>query len=343
MQQPFVEREPELNQLQDYLVRIFKEQSQVCFVEGDAGSGKSSLIYNFSAHVENNYKDLVFLVGTCNAQTGLGDSYLPFRQIMAQLLGDDKSVENLVTDENTERLRKNLKTSARALIEVAPELIGTLIPGAGILMSLGKFAIEEAGWFKKLAQKSSDTRNRVDLSQSQLMFQYTALLRKIALTSPLVVVLDDLQWADDASITLLFHLIRALTDSQILFVGMYRPNDIVVNREGERHLLRSMLNELKRYRGNIVIDLNLAQQKTACAFIDTLLDTEPNRLNKTFRQKLVRLTSGHPLFTIEIIRNMQEVGNIVQDNEGFWIAHDKLEGVLKVKLKGNRQGCEQAV
>ena len=238
MQQPFVEREVELNRLYEYLQRSHNGQRQVCFIVGEAGSGKSMLIHEFLIEAEKRYEDLLFLVAACNAQTGTGDSYLPFRQMVYQLLGDNESNGGLVSAENSKRLHKILKTSGRALVEFAPELIGNLIPGASILMSIGKFAAEELGWLealKKTAEKSDKKDTQID--PAQLIFQYTALIREIASKTPLVMILDDLQWGDEASIMLLFHLIRELEDSPVLFIGMYRSNDIEMDRNGERHPL----------------------------------------------------------------------------------------------------------
>jgi predicted ATPase len=52
--------------------------------------------------------------------------------------------------------------------------------------------------------------------------------------------------------------------------------------------------------------------------VDAFLDTEPNRLNETFRQALFQQTGGHPLFTIELLREMQARGDLVQDNTRQW-------------------------
>ena len=327
MQQPFVERQAELSQLYEYLQCSHNGQRQVCFVVGEAGSGKTTLIHEFSVEAEERYENLLFLAGTCNAQTGIGDSYLPFRQIVFQLFGDTESLTGLVSTNNSKRLRSMLKTSGRALMEVAPELVGTLIPGASLLMSLGKFAATEFGWLdslKKTAERSSN--GEAQIASTQLIFQYTALIREIASETPLVIILDDLQWADEASITLLFHLIRELESSPILFVGMYRPNDIELDRNnGERHPLRSTLNEVKRYHGNVWIDLDKIQQERGRAFVDAFLDTSPNQLDESFRQHLVKLTGGHPLFTSEILRNMKDDDDIIQNNEGYWTVTAKLD------------------
>jgi predicted ATPase len=50
-----------------------------------------------------------------------------------------------------------------------------------------------------------------------------------------------------------------------------------------------------------------------------LLDSEPNRLDAAFRETLYRHTGGHPLFTVELLRGLQERGDLVKDASGRWI------------------------
>ena len=57
------------------------------------------------------------------------------------------------------------------------------------------------------------------------------------------------------------------------------------------------------------------------AFIDALLDYEPNHLDRAFRDTLFRYTQGQPLFTVEMIRNLQENRGLVQDEGGSWIVN----------------------
>ena len=53
-------------------------------------------------------------------------------------------------------------------------------------------------------------------------------------------------------------------------------------------------------------------------FVDALLDTEPNRLSPAFRQRLLQRTEGHPLFTVELLRSMEERGDLERDAGGCW-------------------------
>jgi predicted ATPase len=82
------------------------------------------------------------------------------------------------------------------------------------------------------------------------------------------------------------------------------------------------VNELQRAFGQIEVDLS---QTEKWHFLEAFLDSEPNRLGPTFRKMLYRQTQGHPLFTIELLRGLQDRGDVVQDREGKWIEGPALD------------------
>ena len=347
-EQVFVERERELAQLREFLDRALAGQSQVCFVTGEAGSGKTTLITEFARRAEEANADLVIAIGDCNAHTGIGDPYLPFREILGLLTGDveAKLAQGAITQENANRLQGLLRWSGKALLRFGPDLIGIMIPGAVMMAKVGAFAVDQVGWLERLeklverkglreAKDRAPGASNLGLEQSHIFEQYTNVLRALAAGRPLMLVVDDLQWADTASTSLLFHLGRRLGESRILIVGAYRPDELAVGRAGKRHPLEKVLAEFKRYFGDICLDLDVADKAEARHFVDALLDTEPNRLGEDFRQALFRHTGGHPLFTIELLRDMQERGNLAQDEEGHLVEGRALEwGMLPARVEG---------
>jgi predicted ATPase len=99
-------------------------------------------------------------------------------------------------------------------------------------------------------------------------------------------------------------------------VGAYRPEDVALGRDGTRHPLDPVVNEFKRLFGDIIVSVDQAQRRD---FTEALLDSEPNRLGAAFREMLFQQTRGHPLFTIELLREMQERNELVQDDDGRWV------------------------
>jgi adenylate cyclase len=107
-----------------------------------------------------------------------------------------------------------------------------------------------------------------------------------------------------------------------LLLGAFRPEEIAFGRDGERHPLDPIISEFQRQFGEITVDLN----KTAdWRFVESLLDSERNHLGPPFRQMLFQQTHGQPLFTIELLRGMQERGDVVKDNDGNWVEGPSLD------------------
>ena len=320
-EQVFVARERELARLDAMLAQALAGEAQIGFIIGEAGAGKTTLLHEWVRRAEDAHADLVVATGACNAQTGGGDPYLPFREILALLTGDieSKVAQKEVSSKTAGRLKGLLRASGATLLQFGPDLIGTFIPGASLAARVAAHAAGEMGLtdaLKKEAEKN--TSGKVELDQGKILEQYASVLQALAKQSPLVLVIDDLQWADNASITLLFHLTRQLAESRILVLGAYRSDDVAVGRDGGRHPLEQVVNEIRRYRGDILVDLTEARIQEGHRFVDELLDAEPNTFDGAFRRALYQHTGGHPLFTVELLHTLQDRGAIVRDAAGRW-------------------------
>jgi len=332
----FVARERQLAQLQGMLDAARAGKGAVCFITGEAGAGKSALVAELAWRAEEADPDLIVVSGNCNAHTGEGDPYLPFREILGLLTGDvdAKLKQGAISDANAGRLRTLLAQSIEVLVETGPDLIEVLVPGAKLIGKVTTVVMQKAGWVDKLntlLKRKAEGLGDVMLSQNHIFEQYTNVLKALATRKPLMLVLDDLHWADASSIGLLFHLGRSIGDSRILIVGTYRPNDVALGRtvagavERSRHPLEPIVNEMKRYFGDITVDLSEIDKVEGRAFVDSLLDVEPNRLSKEFRDRLYWHTEGTPLFTVELLRSMQESGQLRQDGQGYWVEAPALD------------------
>jgi DNA-binding SARP family transcriptional activator/predicted ATPase len=353
----FVARERELAQLDGFLELALAGQGRVVFVTGEAGSGKTALVQEFTRRAQEAHADLVVASGNCNAYTGIGDPYLPFREILELLTGDVEArwAAGAMTGEHARRLWNTLPLAAQALVEAGPDLIDTFVPRAALLERAMTYAPGRADWLTRLDElverRPTTVSSAPGPQQSDLFKQYTRVLQALAQRGPLLLVLDDLQWADLGSISLLFHLGRQLAGSRILIVGAYRPEEVALGRpasslhpstplrtgaggiEGgrERHPLEPVVNEFGRDFGDITVNLGQAESQD---FVEALLDSEPNRLGVAFREMLYRQTGGHPLFTIELLRGLQERGDLVQDPEGRWVEGPALDwGTLPARVE----------
>ncbi|MCP4359283.1 MAG: hypothetical protein GY796_14820, partial [Chloroflexi bacterium] len=188
------------------------------------------------------------------------------------------------------------------------------------------------GYLKSFLTRKAAAKEQPGLKQVDLFSQYVKVLEALARQYPLLLVLDDLQWADTGSINLLFHLGRQLNSSPILILGCYRPTDVTLGRNGDRHPLESVINEFQQYFGDIKVVLRQTGEK---AFVDAFLDTQPHYLSPTFREAFYQQCRGHPLFTTEMLQMLQERGDLVQDEQGRWVEGPTLDWqTLPTKIEG---------
>lgn len=302
-QAPFVGRAAELERLETALWQAQQGTGQIVFVTGEAGSGKTMLAQTFAHRVLARANDVVVARGACNAQIGAGDPYLPFREILRLLTGDFDvpATGGVLTLAYEQQLEMFMPAVVQALKTEGADLIGRLVPAHP----------EADGAFETgRASGRSATSKRTPPSPAALCDQVTRVFRAIARQCVLVLMLDDLQWADSGTLNLLAHLGRRLTGGRILLIGLYRSTEI-----DSDHSLLPIVRELQRTHGDIILDLDRAG---GADFVDAFLDSMPNAFEAEFRAQLTRQTGGHALFTAALIQQMRDDGALVRDADGRW-------------------------
>ena len=234
------------------------------------------------------------------------------------------------------RLWQLLPDAIQALLAEGPELLHYFISVEPLISRAKTYlAGQTSDWLTQL-QSWQDRQNKLEeprADQSRVFEAFTNVLIALAAQKPLLILVEDLHWADVSSIGLLFHLSRYLNRSRVLVLGTYRPEEIALGRDGVRHPLADMLSEVKRHYGDVWIDLDHSVK--ARQFVKAILGREPNRLSQRFQDALFHHTQGHALFTVELIRDMQERGDLYQDKAGYWRESPSLDwGVLPAKVEG---------
>ena len=346
---PFVGREVELARLEAWLRQALAGEARPAFLLGDAGSGKTSLMREFARRAQLKHPDLLVAGGQCNAQTGPGDPFRPFRDILGILTGDLEIgwTVGMLNREQAVQIWSAVPDAVRALTASGPHLLGTLVPPNSLVQRLSPYLTVKADWFQDLQTAAADASDRTGGQQAQVLEELTQALRAIAARHPLLLMLDDLQWADDASLNLLFHLGRRLRGSRVFLLASHRTPQ----RAGSQKSKRAASAGGELARGTDSRDeASIRRDRTAArpdergpgrAFIDALVDLEPNRLDDKFRQDLYLRTRGHALFANEVMQNMRQNDNLRRDAEGRWVenrsapaaaAPARVEAVIEQRL-----------
>ena len=139
-----------------------------------------------------------------------------------------------------------------------------------------------------------------------------AILRLLSVStqqSPLVLLLDDLQWADIASLETLNHLLAGSRQSPVLFVLSYRDNDPAT--------LRRLTNILDAAP---TPPLQLHLQPLSADATGQLIRAALGLPHPTprFEQRLYQATSGHPLFILETLHALYDQGILFRNTSGRW-------------------------
>ena len=314
---PFVGRERELDELAHHLSDAAgdTQQGRIVFVTGAAGQGKTELMLEFARRASAERDNLFVAVGQCTSRGGAGDPLSPFRQILAQLTGDLRPPwsAGLLDDTQVRRLWTASPGTIKLLLDYAPDLVESLALEPSLRMRIRSFprAVAES---LLVSLPDGETGTHEDSRRFALYEQFTRLLTAISEKQPLLLLLDDLHWADSDSLSLLLHLGHALTGNRIFVLGAFRAEEVMQPVHEEAHPLQMVYQELQR-QGYAPLDLDRVNGRS---FVDALLDREANAFDENFRSTLYGLTAGSPLFTSELVYSMQENGDIVRTPSGGW-------------------------
>ena len=335
----FVGRARELGQLSPRLDAALAGETGVVFVSGDRGSGKTTLLEAFASSAMAEHADLLVVGARCSPGGDL-DPFAPLRRLAGLLFGDlESDVAWPLHDRNlVDRLRRATPVLSSSLSGHGPGLVDTLVPAGSVARRAGLSSrVEEQPAWRGAPGKGHTSRRSAAASQGVLADQLLSTLAAVSRVQPLLLLFDDLQWVDDATATFLWRVGRELSGSRVLLLGAYRSGTVALGRRdpqsGEvlRHPLAIAINELRRCRGEVVIDLDRADGRE---FVEAYVDAEPNRLGARFRDALYGQTDGHALFTVETLRNLRARGELVRDEAGRWVAHEPLDwGALPARVE----------
>lgn len=276
-------REAELERLSTTALESAQAKSpRVVIVEGVSGQGKTALVRTFLDDLQKQDEPPLIVEARAFSENEVGLSY--------RLIGN--ALTSIVASPS-----KGLSWTRRLIdgaMEVAPELIGAVIPGASLIAA----AIGVGMGDRKVSQFISSRSERLsDLQIGQTASQVKALLTYVSEGSPVVLFLDDIQWADSGSLMVLQHLLGE-PDFPLMVVATARTmGDVGTSLPFK--VSRTEL--LRRFQGSL-IDLDTQDDTEFCGeYLHRSFETIPSE----WVSALEDVTGGNPFFVSTIVRELQ--------------------------------------
>ncbi|WP_326819583.1 helix-turn-helix transcriptional regulator [Streptosporangium sp. NBC_01756] len=167
--------------------------------------------------------------------------------------------------------------------ECGAEKVAAMLPDGG--------ARDLARLLPEFGEPSGDVES--DTARARLFEQILTLLERLAERRPVILVIEDIHWADRSSRDLIAFLSRNLRTTPVLMVLTYRSDDL-----HRQHPLRPVLAELNRVDGVLRLDLPRLTQDEVAAQMAGILGTNPefSQVDKVFQR-----SEGIPLFVEALV------------------------------------------
>lgn len=297
----FVGRNKEFKELTHHLEGALIGQGNLLFIEGEAGIGKSRLIEEFKQKCVHS-KEILFLSGRCSHRDRI-DPYLPFISALKEYIKLKKDWRDIGL-----KVEEAKKSKILSLTELSP-LLTLLIKDAEDIIP--KADAQQLEW-------------KIDVQQQKsVMFDaISSLIVKIAEGKTLVLFIDDIHWADIATLQLLHYVARSTRHSPVLICCTYRPEELR-EIEGKTHPLTDVLRQMNREGLFKTITLERLDRSNVFVMIKNILNMK--EIPENFVELLHRESGGNPFFVEEVLKSLIEEKIIDTANNDWNKDVDKIE------------------
>ena len=236
-------------------------RTEVALISGEAGIGKTCL----AAHLARlaDLEESLVLLGRCQEHPPI--PYLAFVEALGHYLthAEERDLVAHVAGHGGELRR--------------------LVPGV-----------------MRLQAATPDPRRTDPETERYLLYGAVAgLLHQASSHHPVVLVLDDLQWADESTLGLLRHILTAHDPARMLVIGTYRDREL-----DDRHPLSQLLAALHRHDGVTRLVLRGLEDGDVAAFMEALSGHRLGDQERAAARAVAQETGGNPFFVGELLRHL---------------------------------------
>lgn len=249
---------------------------RIVLVAGEPGIGKTRLVTELARSV---HPDAVVLLGRCFE--GVGAPYAPFVE----------ALRHLVAHAPLALLEAHVAQAGSDLDRLVPDL------GRRLGAAVGDAPAVDA-----------------ELARLRLFEAVVDLLARAGAQTPMLLVLDDLHWADASSVELLMWIARAAQPLRLAIIGTYRDTDVA-----RSHPFASALADLRRIPGVDRVPLGGLDESEVVTFMEMAGGHELPDAGRELAALLWQETEGNPFFLQEVLVHLAESGAIVHDGTQ-WVA-----------------------
>ena len=273
----FVNREKELNTLLDIYETVSgKSVEKIIFIRGPVGIGKTTLLEEFLRKIRGDKNTWVF-------KTTLSSTKAPTAAGAIVSL-----IRDFIEDPTNLELISSIDEIPPVIAETIPQLAKNVIPEENITEDERKLRL--ISWLEKLVE----------------MFVEAGTI---------VIAIDDLEFIDDLSYTVITHLIATYKWARILLVGSYSNESL-----SEKEKVESTFDYFEKANLLNIIDLKPFTQEKVREYIEDFLLT--TSVPEELVDFVIKETSGIPLFMKELLKSLIENNELVRKG-GKWVWEGK--------------------